>query len=115
MAEKNQGAILVVGAGIGGIKASIELAERGCEVVLIESSASLGGILSKLDQQFADNHCGLCRMLPAWERDSASEYCMRKGLFHENIRILTMTELLSLRGEAGSFEADLRTRPRGVD
>ncbi|MFP4037421.1 MAG: 4Fe-4S binding protein, partial [Desulfobacteraceae bacterium] len=115
MAEKNQVAILVVGAGIGGIKASIELAERGCEVVLIESSASLGGILSKLDQQFADNHCGLCRMLPAWERDAASEYCMRKGLFHENIRILTMTELISLRGEAGSFEADLRTRPRGVD
>ncbi len=115
MAEKNPGTILVVGAGIGGIKAAIELAELGCGVVLIESSGALGGILSRLDNQFPNNHCGLCRMLPAWERDAASEYCMRKGLFHENIRILPMTDLVSLRGEAGAFEADLQTRPRGVD
>ena len=115
MAEQNPGAVLVIGAGVGGIKASIDLAERGCRVILAESSPALGGILSQLDYQFPNNHCGLCRMLPAWERDAASDYCMRKGLFHENIRILPMTELAGLEGEAGRFEAVLRTRPRGVD
>jgi heterodisulfide reductase subunit A len=115
MAEQNLGAVLVVGAGVGGIKASIDLAERGCRVILAESSPALGGILSQLDHQFPNNHCGLCRMLPAWERDTASDHCMRKGLFHENIRILPMTELAALEGEAGRFEAVLRSRPRGVD
>ncbi len=115
MAEQNLGTVLVVGAGIGGIKAAIDLAERGCRVIMAESSPALGGILSQLDYQFPNNHCGLCRMLPAWERDSGSEYCMRKGLFHENIRILPMTELTDLQGEAGRFQAGLRTRPRGVD
>jgi len=115
MADEKSGSVLVTGAGIGGIKAAIDLAERGRKVLLAESSAALGGILSQLDQQFPNNHCGLCRMLPAWERDAASDYCMRKGLFHENIRILPMTELTRLEGQAGAFEAVLTTRHRGVD
>jgi len=115
MAEQNLDTVLVVGAGVGGIKAAIDLAERGRLVVLTESSPALGGILSQLDYQFPNNHCGLCRMLPAWERDEASEYCMRKGLFHRNIRIMPMTELIGLEGEAGRFQATLRTLPRGVD
>ncbi len=114
MAEQNLDTVLVIGAGVGGIKAAIDLAERGCRVILAESSPALGGILSQLDYQFPNNHCGLCRMLPAWERDPASEYCMRKGLFHRNIRILPMTELIGLEGGAGRFEATLRTFPRGV-
>jgi heterodisulfide reductase subunit A2 len=115
MAESNASTVLVIGAGVGGIKAAIDLAEQGRRVLLAESSPALGGILSQLDYQFPNNHCGLCRMLPAWERDAASEYCMRKGLFHENIRLLPLTELIALEGEAGRFEATLRTQPRGVD
>jgi heterodisulfide reductase subunit A len=115
MAENNLGNVLVVGAGIGGIKAAIELAERGYGVYLTEASPAIGGILSQLDHQFPNNHCGLCRMLPLWERDLASEYCMRKGLFHENIRIMPMTELAGVSGDVGQFEVTLRHRPRGVD
>ncbi len=115
MADHDSGTVLVVGAGVGGIKAAIDLAERGCRVLLAEASPALGGILSRLDYQFPNNHCGLCRMLPAWERDASSEYCLRKGLFHENIRILPMTELTAVEGEAGRFEVTLRTRHRGVD
>lgn len=115
MAEQNLDTVLVVGAGVGGIKAAIDLAERGCRVILAETSPALGGILSQLDYQFPNNHCGLCRMLPPWERDTASEYCMRKGLFHENIRVMPLTELIGLEGEAGRFEATLRTHPGGVD
>ncbi len=115
MAENKQSHALVVGAGIAGMKAAIELAERGYGVYLIESSPALGGILSKLDHQFPNNHCGICRMLPVWERDRSSEYCMRKGLFHENIRIMPLTELKALSGEAGRFEAEVCRRPGGVD
>jgi len=115
MAENNLGNVLVVGAGIGGIKAAIELAERGYDVILTESSPAIGGILSQLDYQFPNNHCGLCRMLPVWERDLASEYCMRKGLFHENIQIMPMTDLEAVSGEVGHFEVTLKHRPRGVD
>lgn len=115
MAENNLGNVLVVGAGIGGIKAAIELAERGYGVILTESSPAIGGILSQLDYQFPNNHCGLCRMLPVWERDLSSEYCMRKGLFHENIKIMPMTDLEAVSGETGRFEVTLKHRPRGVD
>lgn len=115
MVESNASTVLVIGAGVGGIKAAIDLAERGRRVLVAESSPALGGILSQLDYQFPNNHCGLCRMLPAWERDAASEYCMRKGLSHENIRLLPLTELIALDGEAGRFEATLRTQPCGVD
>lgn len=115
MAENNLGNVLVVGAGVGGIKAAIELAERGYGVYLTESSPAIGGILSQLDYQFPNNHCGLCRMLPVWERDLASEYCMRKGLFHENIHIMPMTELVGVTGEVGQFEVTLKRRDRGVE
>lgn len=115
MAEKNLGNVLVVGAGVGGIKAAIELAERGHGVYLAEASPAIGGILSQLDYQFPNNHCGLCRMLPVWERDRASEYCMRKGLFHENIHIMPMTELTGVSGDAGGFEVTLRHKASGVD
>ena len=115
MAENNLCNVLVVGAGIGGIKAAIELAERGYGGILTESSPAIGGILSQLDYQFPNNHCGLCRMLPVWERDLSSEYCMRKGLFHENIQIMPMTDLEAVSGEVGHFEVTLMHRPRGVD
>ncbi len=115
MSEDKLSHALVVGAGIAGMKAAIELAEGGYGVYLIDSSPALGGILSKLDHQFPNNHCGICRMLPVWERDRSSEYCMRKGLFHENIRIMPLTELTGLSGEPGRFEAEITRSPGGVD
>ena len=57
-AEERVGTALVVGAGIAGIKASLELAETGYKVLLAEASPHIGGILAKLDHQFPTNHCG---------------------------------------------------------
>ena len=54
---------LVVGAGISGIRAALDLAEAGYRVTLTESSPALGGILAKLDYQFPTDHCGMCKML----------------------------------------------------
>jgi len=90
--KKEYGA-LVVGAGIGGIRAALDLAETGHKVALIDARPNLGGILTQLDLQFPTDGCGMCKMLPLTQRDQSSQYCLRKGLFHKNIDIFLHTEL----------------------
>ncbi|MDI6852705.1 MAG: FAD-dependent oxidoreductase [Deltaproteobacteria bacterium] len=113
--EKPTGTVLVVGAGISGIKAAIELAESGYKVILTDESPQMGGILAKLDYQFPTDHCGMCRMLPLVGREYASQYCMRKSLFHENIEILPFTGIDSVQGNGGNYRVDLRKRARFID
>ncbi len=115
MEETNIGRVLVVGAGVAGIRAALDLAEVGYRVLLTDSSPAIGGILAKLDHQFPSDHCGMCKMLPVVGREYASQYCMRKGLFHDNIRILPFTEVRAIRGDPGSYEIDLLRRARHVD
>ncbi|MEM5785851.1 MAG: FAD-dependent oxidoreductase [Syntrophobacteraceae bacterium] len=116
MAEnKPRGTFLVAGAGISGIKAAIELAESGYKVLLTDDSPQIGGILAKLDYQFPTDHCGMCRMLPLVGREYASQYCMRKSLFHENIEILPFTEITSVEGDAGNYKVNLLKRARIID
>jgi heterodisulfide reductase subunit A2 len=113
--EHKIGKALVIGAGIGGIRSALDLAETGIQVTLIERAAHIGGLLAQLDYQFPSNHCGMCRMLPLLNRDAGSQFCLRKGLFHDNIEILTGTEVSALTGEAGHFTARLRRMPTWVD
>jgi len=109
------GSVLVVGAGVAGIRAALDLAEVGYRVLLTDASPAIGGILSKLDYQFPSDHCGMCKMLPVVGREYASQYCMRKSLFHDNIKIMPFTDVLSVDGEPGAFEVKLRKRARHVD
>ena len=113
--RKKIGKALVVGAGISGIRSALDLAETGYGVTLIDRSPHLGGILSQLDYQFPTDRCGMCKMLPLVDRDASSQYCLRKGLFHENIEILLSTELFSVEGEPGKFQVTLRQKPAWVD
>ncbi len=113
--NRKTGKALVVGAGIGGIRAALDLAEFGYGVTLIDRSAHLGGILSQLDYQFPTDRCGMCKMLPLVDRDASSQYCLRKGLFHENIEILLSTEIASVAGEPGHFQVMLKQQPNWVD
>ena len=116
MAEsKPRGTVLVAGGGISGIKAAIELAESGYKVLLSDDSPQIGGILAKLDYQFPTDHCGMCRMLPLVGREYASQYCMRKSLFHENIEILPFTEISSVQGDAGNYRVELLKKARFID
>jgi len=116
MSEKKPiGTALVAGAGISGIKAAIELAEVGYKVLLTDASIQAGGILAKLDYQFPTDHCGMCRMLPMVGREYASQYCMRKSLFHENIEILPFTEITSVAGDAGNYKVELVKKARYID
>ncbi len=79
-------------------------------MLLTDSSPHIGGILTKLDFQFPSDHCGMCRMLPTVGREYASQYCMRKNLFHDNIEIMPFTEVKAIRGEPGAFTVELAVR-----
>ena len=113
--DEKIGKALVVGAGISGIRASIDLAQQGYGVTLIDRAAHMGGILSQLDYQFPTNRCGMCRMLPMMDRDAGIQTCLRKGLFHEKIDILLGTQLETVEGETGKFEVTLKQAPAPVD
>ncbi|MCP4628219.1 MAG: NAD-binding protein, partial [bacterium] len=113
--KKKVGKALVVGAGISGIRSALDLAEVGYGVTLIDRSPHMGGILSQLDYQFPTDRCGMCKMLPMVDRDASSQYCLRKGFFHENIDILLSTELTSVEGEAGNYSVSIRQKPTWVD
>lgn len=112
--RKEYGA-LVVGAGIGGIRAALDLAVSGQRVALIDARPATGGILNQLDHQFPSDHCGMCKMLPLMNRDASSQFCLRKGLFHDNIDIYLSTEMESLEGDPGAFQATLKQKSPLVD
>ena len=109
------GTVLVAGAGIAGIKAALELAELGYQVLLTDSSPHIGGILAKLDYQFPTDHCGLCRILSLVGRELGSQHCMRKSLFHDNIEIVSLTKITSIQGTAGAYKVGLLREARHVN
>lgn len=104
MAEK-VGAVLVVGGGIAGVQASLDLAESGYYVYLLESSPAIGGVMAQLDKTFPTNDCSMCILSPK----------LVEAARHLNIEILSNADLLSLEGEPGHFRALIRRRPRYVD
>lgn len=113
-AENKKGAVLVIGAGVGGIKASLDLAESGHKVYLCDRSPNIGGSLIQTDKWFPDNHCGMCKMLPPSVDDESGQFCLRQGLTHPNIEFLPITEVEKVEGEAGNFLVTLRSKPLGV-
>ena len=99
------GSVLVVGGGIGGIQASLDLAEAGFKVHLVEKSPTIGGTMAQLDKTFPTNDCAMCIMSPKLVD------CAR----HLNINLITCSEIESLAGEAGNFQVQVRRRARYVD
>jgi len=113
--EDTTNTILVVGAGISGIRSALDLALMNYNVTLIDKEPHTGGTLMQLDHQFPSDACGICRMLPQVERDDMAQHCLRRGIDHENIKVLRSTELVALEGEPGKFVATLRRKPTMVD
>ncbi len=99
------GAALVVGGGIAGVQASLDLAESGIKVYLVEREPAIGGKMAQLDKTFPTNDCAMCILSPK----------LVEAGRHRNIDILTMSDLVSLEGEPGHFQATIRRRPRYVD
>ncbi len=99
------GAVLVVGAGIGGIQSSLELAEGGFKVYLLDEQPSIGGVMSMLDKTFPTNDCSMCILSPKLVGTGR----------HPNIELLTWSEFIGLEGEPGRFKALIRRKARYVD
>ncbi len=108
------GAVLVIGAGVGGIRASLDLAESGFKVYLSDRSPGIGGVLSQVESWFPDNQCELCKLLPVFNRDECSQFCLRRDLAHPDIEIMTNTIVEKVTGEAGNFEITLNMKSRLV-
>jgi len=99
------GAVLVVGAGVGGMQASLDLAESGYKVYLVEKGPSIGGVMAQLDKTFPTNDCAMCTLAPRMVDCGG----------HLNIEKLTYSEVESLEGTAGNFTARVRKKARYVN
>ncbi|MFC2158637.1 FAD-dependent oxidoreductase [Acidobacteriota bacterium] len=95
---------MVVGGGISGIQAALDLATAGFKVYLVEKSPTIGGKMAQLDKTFPTNDCSMCIESPKFIE------CDR----HPNIEILTYTEVDSVEGKAGDFTVTLVKKPRYV-
>jgi homotetrameric NADPH-dependent glutamate synthase len=99
------GAVLVVGGGIGGIQASLDLAESGYKVYLVEESPAIGGVMAQLDKTLPTNDCSMCILSPKLVE------CGR----HLNIDLLTYSEVTGVKGEPGNFTVSIKRKARFVD
>ncbi len=99
------GDVMVLGAGISGIQAALDLATAGYRVFLVEKAPTVGGKMAQLDKTFPTNDCSMCIESPKFIE------CDR----HPNIEILTHTEVKSVAGEAGNFSVTLTRKPRYVN
>lgn len=99
--NKKTGAVLVQGGGIAGVQASLDLANSGFKVYLIERSAAIGGMMAHLDKTFPTGDCATCIVSPKLVE------CSR----NLNIEILTQSELINIEGEPGHFTASVKQTP----
>jgi heterodisulfide reductase subunit A-like polyferredoxin len=112
MAEKENtqgkdvvGSVLVVGGGIAGIQASLDLADSGYYVHMTETKSAIGGVMAQLDKTFPTNDCSMCVISPKLVE------CGR----HLNIDLMTLTEIEEVTGEVGNFTVKLRQNARYIE
>ncbi|MDY6967872.1 MAG: FAD-dependent oxidoreductase [Spirochaetota bacterium] len=99
------GAVMVVGGGIGGIQASLDLANTGFKVYLVEETTSIGGRMSQLDKTFPTNDCSMCIISPKLVEVGKDR----------NIEIITNASVEKIEGELGNFEVTVLEKPRYID
>jgi heterodisulfide reductase subunit A-like polyferredoxin len=98
-------AAIVLGGGIAGLQAAIDLARLGIRVHLVERGPSIGGRMAQLDKTFPTNDCSMCILAPK----------MIECAGHPNVTLHTLAELVRLEGGPGAFRAVIRKRSRFVD
>ena len=99
------GAVMVVGGGIGGLQASLDLAENGFKVYLVDNKPAIGGVMAQLDKTFPTNDCAMCILAPKLVGTGR----------HANIEVITNAQVEGIEGEAGNFVVAVKKRPRYVD
>ena len=99
------GAVLVVGGGVAGVQAALDLVDLGLYVYMVEELPSIGGVMAQLDKTFPTQDCSLCILSPKLVEVSRSP----------NIKVITRATLEKVDGEPGRFTCWVRQRPRYVD
>jgi NADH:ubiquinone oxidoreductase subunit E len=99
------GAALVVGGGIGGMQAALDLAAGGIKVFVVENKPAIGGVMAQLDKTFPTNDCAMCTMAPRLVEIGR----------HRDIDIHTLSEVQRIEGQPGNFTVTLKKRPRFVN
>jgi heterodisulfide reductase subunit A len=97
--------VVVIGGGIAGIQAALDLANHGVRVHLVEKEPAIGGHMAQLDKTFPTNDCSMCILSPK----------MVEVERHPGIVLHTCTEVTGIEGEVGTFTVHLRRHPRYVD
>ena len=105
MTLNKTGRVMVVGGGIAGIQSSLDLANSGFHVYLVESSPTIGGLMARLDKTFPTNDCAMCILSPKLVE------CGR----HLNIDILSYSEVEEIEGQPGQFTVTVRKKARYID
>lgn len=103
--NNNFGDVMVVGGGISGIQAALDLGTAGFKVYFVEKSPTVGGKMAHLDKTFPTNDCSMCIESPKFVE------CKR----HPNIEMITYAEVDNVKGEAGNFTVTVVKKPRYVD
>ena len=98
-------AALVVGAGVAGMQAALDLADAGFKVNLVERESTIGGIMAILDKVFPQNDCSICILGPK----------MVDVGKHPNINLITLAEVETISGYVGNFDVRVKQRARFVD
>ncbi len=96
---------LVIGGGVAGIQAALDIADGGGEVVLVEKESSIGGHMSQLSETFPTLDCSQCILTPR----------MVEVVQHPRIKLLAYSEVESVSGYIGNFEVKIRRKARSVD
>lgn len=96
--------VLIIGGGIAGIQASLDLANAGSKVILVEKSSSIGGKMAGLDKNFPTLDCSICIEAPK----------MSDVTHNPNIRVLTLSEVVGVNGQSGDFKVTILEQPRFV-
>jgi len=97
--------VLVIGGGIAGIQAALDVAEQGVQVYLVEKTPTIGGHMAMLDKTFPTLDCSACILTPK----------MVEVANHPNIKLLTYSEVQKVRRSKHSFEVEILKKPRLVD
>jgi NADH:ubiquinone oxidoreductase subunit E len=101
----NVGAVAVLGGGISGMQAALDLAESGLKVYLVDNKPAIGGVMAQLDKTFPTNDCAMCTMAPRLVEIGR----------HKDIEIITLSDIEKIEGEAGDFKVILNKRPRYIN
>ncbi|CAN2042094.1 heterodisulfide reductase subunit A2 [Candidatus Magnetomoraceae bacterium gMMP-15] len=105
MSNKVVGSVMVVGGGIAGMQASLDLADSGYLVHLVEKSPAIGGVMAQLDKTFPTNDCAMCIMSPI---------LVEVGR-HNNINLITCAEVEKVEGPKGNLKVRVKKQPRFID